>query len=119
MEAGDVMMTWQKMEPAMKEAVLISSSLVLVIFLILIWAIFVRKPSRCHQHRHGDHQHRRYRAPEPAEGQPAGATDDAAAPSKRRRWRRRRREHRPRNPTLSETGGLPPFRSEGPPSPMA
>jgi hypothetical protein len=119
MEAGDVMMTWQKMEPAMKEAVLISSSLVLVIFLILIWAIFLRKPSRRDQPRHGHRQHRRNRAPERAQERPAGATDDATAPSKRRRWRRRRREHRPRNPTLSETGGLPPFRSEGPPSPMA
>lgn len=29
--------------------------------------------------------------------------------------RRRRREHRPRNPTLAETGGLPPPRPEPPP----
>jgi len=29
--------------------------------------------------------------------------------------RRRRREHRPRNPTLAETGGLPPPRQEPPP----
>jgi len=30
---------------------------------------------------------------------------------------RRRREHRPRNPTLAETGGLPPIRSDVPPPP--
>ena len=117
MEPQDIIMSWQRMEPGMKEALVISGSLVLVIFLILIWAIFVRKPSRRHHHRH--RRYPRHRAPEPAQGQAAGATDAAAAPSKRRRWRRRRREHRPRNPTLSETGGLPPFRSEGPPSPMA
>jgi hypothetical protein len=32
---------------------------------------------------------------------------------------RRRREHRPRNPTLAETGGLPPIRPGGPPGPPA
>ena len=31
------------------------------------------------------------------------------------RHRRRRREHRSRNPTLAETGGLPPIRGEKPP----
>ena len=117
MEPQDIIMSWRRMEPGMKEALVISGSLVLVIFLILFWAIFVRKLSRRHQHRH--RRFPRYRAPEPAQGREAGATDAAPAPSKRRRWRRRRREHRPRNPTLSETGGLPPFRSEGPPPPLA
>jgi hypothetical protein len=28
------------------------------------------------------------------------------------RYRRRRRDHRPRNPTLAETGGLPPARED-------
>lgn len=31
--------------------------------------------------------------------------------------RKRLRQHRPRNPTLAETGGLPPLRDEPPPSP--
>jgi hypothetical protein len=31
--------------------------------------------------------------------------------------RKRLRSHRPRNPTLAETGGLPPLRDEGPPPP--
>ncbi len=114
MEPQDIVMSWQKMEPGMKEALVISGSLVMVIFLILLWVIFVRKPSRRHHHRH-----RRYPAPAQAQVQAIAAADAAPVPSKRRRWRRRRREHRPRNPTLSETGGLPPFRSEGPPSPTA
>ncbi len=33
----------------------------------------------------------------------------------RRRRRKRRRAHRPSNPTLSETGGLPPQRGADPP----
>jgi hypothetical protein len=36
---------------------------------------------------------------------------------RRRRRHRRRREHRPRNPTLAETGGLPPIRPEDQPPP--
>ena len=63
-----------------------------------MWAVFIRKPAR-----------RRERgrlldkAPEPR----ARAEDAPAAKSGRRR--RRREKHRPRNPTLSETGGLPPL----------
>jgi hypothetical protein len=33
--------------------------------------------------------------------------------SGRRRKRHRRRDHRPRNPTLDQTGGLPPPRADG------
>ena len=38
--------------------------------------------------------------------------DGASANQRKRKRRRRRREHRPRNPTLAQTGGLPPVRSE-------
>ena len=41
--------------------------------------------------------------------------DGAAPPEKRRRRRRSHHRHRPRNPTLAETGGLPPIRPEDPP----
>jgi hypothetical protein len=54
---------------------------------------------------------------EEATGNGAGAPDaddaTAASSSRRHRSRRRlRREHRGRNPTLAETGGLPPRRDE-------
>jgi hypothetical protein len=39
------------------------------------------------------------------------ASDSAS--SGRRRKRHQRREHRPRNPTLDKTGGLPPPRADG------
>lgn len=108
-------MSWQKMEPGMREALLVTGALLAVIFLILIWAIFLRKPSRRHHHHHHGH----HRSPAPAPKTAADATSDETFSPKRRRWRRRRREHRPRNPTLSETGGLPPLRSEGPPAPQS
>ena len=41
--------------------------------------------------------------------------DETSAPSDRRRTRkkrRRRRDHRPRNPSLEQTGGLPPPRPD-------
>lgn len=37
-------------------------------------------------------------------------------PHHRGKRRKRLRAHRPRNPTLAETGGLPPLRDDGPPS---
>ncbi len=44
------------------------------------------------------------------------ADKDSSKSSGRRRKRRRRGHHRPRNPTLEETGGLPPTRPGDPPS---
>lgn len=73
----------------------------------LIWALFIRKrpdgvegwgPSRS-----------KYRAP-------TEAAQSSGGEEHRRRHRRRRREHRPMNPTLAETGGLPPVRSSDPSS---
>lgn len=45
--------------------------------------------------------------------------DDSEAGDVRRRYKRRvrRRDHRVRNPTLAETGGLPPTRTEQPSGP--
>lgn len=115
MESQDVMMSWKKMEPGTREALIVSGSLLVVIFLTLVWAMFIRKPGRRRHHRH--HHHSGHPAPTPAQTLTGGDSDPAGATLRRRRWRRRRREHRPRNPTLSETGGLPPFRSEGPTPP--
>ena len=42
-----------------------------------------------------------------------GRGDDKSSSSGKRR---RRRSHRRRNPTLAETGGLPPIRGEAPPT---
>ena len=39
-------------------------------------------------------------------------SSNTSGPRQRRRKRRRRREHRPRNPSLEKTGGLPPPRPE-------
>ena len=45
--------------------------------------------------------------------------EEGASRKKRRRHKRRRRDHRKRNPTLSETGGLPPKNDDTPGEPKA
>lgn len=49
---------------------------------------------------------------------PEGAESDVGSSSSKHRKRRKRRGHRPRNPTLEETGGLPPSRGNDPGSLM-
>lgn len=46
-----------------------------------------------------------------------GGVVDTVAPHSHHRGKRRKRlrAHRPRNPTLAQTGGLPPLREDGPP----
>ena len=66
--------------------------------LLLLWARFLRKSPR---REHAD-----------------GYVDAESGWTKsRRRIRRSEHPHRPRNPTLAETGGLPPLRSDPQPPP--
>ncbi|MFM2082150.1 MAG: hypothetical protein RL380_841 [Verrucomicrobiota bacterium] len=77
---------------------LLLGALLAVAALIFLF-VWLRKKRR-HQFRRSawaDHEHR----------QKFSAAKVSAA---RSRGRRRRREHRPRNPTLDQTGGLPPKR---------
>ena len=48
---------------------------------------------------------------------PVAPGEEGASRKKRRRHKRRRRDHRKRNPTLSETGGLPPKKEDDPGEP--
>jgi hypothetical protein len=75
---------------------------------IFIWAAFFRKPPRRHHSHHHEHHWN------------AGKSDENSSPAvshsrpRFRFWRRHRQRHRkrPPNPTLAETGGLPPTRAE-------
>ncbi len=74
----------------------------IVTFLVLCWAIFIRKRP--------DDSSRRYTYPSrDSKGNKTGNNSE----SKTGRRGRRRRKRRSRNPTLAETGGLPPIRAEG------
>jgi len=75
-------------------------SLVLVAGLVFFLTAVFRKR---HHHHHRD---RRDYAPPP----PARPRENAVAENGKIRRRKRRRDHRPRNPTRAEAGGLPPRR---------
>src|SRR5215204_5248122 len=98
-EAFDTLLGWQKANPGARDSILVASAAVLVTLCILAWAIFIRKRGRTREH-------------QPV---PRAQADKDNIAAKRRKWRRRRRDHRPRNPTLAETGGLPPAKTEVPP----
>lgn len=92
-------------------------------FLLLTVAIFIWAACfRPHRRQHHSHRHSRQRAPEsPREPEARNGNSGRSFLSSlrgRRHRRRRRRPERRCNPTLAETGGLPPLRagdSEPPP----
>jgi hypothetical protein len=85
---------------------LVASDLILIIGLaallfgaVITWVVFVRGPRKHPSERSSP----KLAAPKPV------VTDDGRERRKRKK-RMRRRDHRQRNPTLSQTGGLPPPR---------
>jgi hypothetical protein len=96
-----------------REFFAIFGALSLVILLVLYWAIAIRKPHRRH-HRHHHHRHHSHHWGMNPDA-PLEEEDEAEEKRGHKRHRRRRHEHLPRNPTLAETGGLPPIRTEKPP----
>ena len=109
-----VLASWRWTDPAMRERLIIFGSIGLVTLLLLLWAVFFRK-SRHRHHSHHHHHHHQHHTPSPGEVSVAPQNESAAAPPEKRRRRRHSHHHRPRNPTLAETGGLPPIRPESPP----
>jgi hypothetical protein len=108
------------------DILVVVGALGLIVLLVLIWAVAIRKPHRRHHHHdhhdhhdhHHHHHHRDHQESDPSTVNPAAGFDDQEGdgemPGEPRR-RHRHRDHRPRNPTLAETGGLPPIRGEKPP----
>jgi|SRR3954447_12166787 hypothetical protein len=94
---------WRQITPSRSELGLIVTSAAVITLLALIWAIFIRKRE--------DEGSRRYSYPPLRTSSVNGAPPDAGPQSTRKSRRRRKRRHR-RNPTLAETGGLPPIRGE-------
>jgi hypothetical protein len=107
MEWDDVLNQWQGLSAGARERLIIFGALGIVAVAVAAWAAFVRKPRRRHHRHHHGHHH----SPEPAPETVAEDSGEEPGVPRRRRWRRPRRDHRPRNPTLSETGGLPPVRA--------
>jgi hypothetical protein len=98
-----------------RQSILIFGMLLLVSFMAFAWAAFFRRRPR-QRVRHHHHRHIEPVTPAASEQNGNGGTPSANGHSQGRR-RRVRREHRPRNPTLAETRGLPPIRGQAPPPP--
>jgi len=97
--------------PTMRESLIVIGAIVLVALGLLVWAWAVRKGRRRRSAPHRPHYEQK------SAGHSASGDGEARHSSHSHRRRRRRREHRPRNPTLAETGGLPPKRTERPSGP--
>lgn len=105
--------TWHWMGLSLKELLILIGAVAVVTLAVVVWAVYIRKPPRQHS--------RHYHYPENEANSSSLESDsesDGGNGKHYRRKRRRRREHRPRNPTLAETGGLPPLRSEQPQDPL-
>ena len=97
-------------ETRLYEMLVTSGALFLAVVIAAIWAIMYSRKKRRHKHHH-------HHKPAGVAVEPGTATAAAAERESRRRkkWRRPRRPHRPLNPTLAQTGGLPPMRDENTP----
>jgi hypothetical protein len=81
---------------------------------LIVWAVgYVQKGRRKRKHHHRSRPEI-LRNTEESEDElgDAGDGEDGGGGGHRHRRRRKRREHRRRNPSLAETGGLPPVREE-------
>jgi hypothetical protein len=87
--------------PGSRDGWIIFGALALLILGILIWATFFRKQRRSRKH-HAHHH----------SGQETPTAPVQNHRDKSRRKGRRRRTRLPLNPTLAQTGGLPPLRHE-------
>src|SRR5438552_3550042 len=112
-EFPDIAFSWQKVSPATREGLAVFGALLLMTILLIIWAAFLR---RRHRRRSGHRQHHgsRHSADKIIPATAPGLSSAAKAGSERSRRGKKRRRHRslPANPTLAQTGGLPPIRTE-------
>ena len=85
-----------------RDALLVIGVSLVVGLVLFLWAYFKFRKKPGIEFGPGKSEHEIPDKPEPEPRTPG-----------RRRKRQRRRDHRPRNPTLHDTGGLPPPRGDG------
>jgi hypothetical protein len=90
------------------EYLIIGGAVLLVTGAVMVWVLVFRKSRR----RTRIYRRHHHKSTETSGSEPSDEAKTPRAPGARRR---RQRRQRPRNPTLAETGGLPPVR--GPQSP--
>ena len=109
-DAQDLFDRLPKNKVSHHEYLFVIGAMAAVTLAVLLWATFIRKRRR----------HRKYKYPHASENKdrqklaPEAVTPEIKKDSKPRRRRRSRRSAERRNPTLAETGGLPPVRNDWP-----
>lgn len=111
LEIDDVIGNWRHMDTTTRDAILVFGALTVVTLVIVLWAALIRKKKRKREHYHYQRHRPAAEADTPVVAESQQTSENPGG--ERRRRRRRRRDHRPRNPTLAETGGLPPVKPEG------
>ncbi|MBI3417943.1 MAG: hypothetical protein HY043_21855 [Verrucomicrobia bacterium] len=95
------------------DLLLLLGALLALTLLLVIWAKYIRKEKRSRRRSHSAKQYELVPVVKEAESAEDDEDVEGEADARRRRkFRKRRREHRGSNPTLAETGGLPPLRDE-------
>ena len=106
----DVLAPWRSMSSSALGAILLLCAMGLVALLAVVWAAFFRSSRRRRRSHHHSHRH----SSSSIEAVEPPSPESSPSPPQQHHGRRHsRRRHRPRNPTLAETGGLPPVRPEG------
>ena len=110
MNNTDTISITDKMLPGSMDVFIVLGAIVLVALIVFFWVLSFRKnEKRRHKHHHRHHR-KSYRE------QFQKATGEIRELIRQRRHRSRR-EHRRINPTLAQTGGLPPIHEPGKPPP--
>jgi hypothetical protein len=126
---GEVSRPWETLDPATREYLFVLGALTVVCLVVFGWAVLVRRRRRRRAHHHSRHPTRHASPSTASDATPAGGTPPGGVPETegrprpsllerlfsrghKHRRRHRRSRHRPMNPTLADTGGMPPARSE-------
>jgi ABC-type nickel/cobalt efflux system permease component RcnA len=98
---------------------IVLGAILLVALAVLIWAIMFHKrgATSSHHHRHPHRPHHRRRHGSFRDDFQKTTAGIKEIIEKGKRQHHHRHEHRPMNPTLAQTGGLPPIREESKPPP--
>ena len=110
MNNSDTISIANQLPPEAEDILIVLGAIVLVALIVFFWVLSFRKSEkRRHKHHHRHHR-KSYR-------EQFQKTTDGIKELIRQHRRRSHREHRPLNPTLAQTGGLPPLREEKEPPP--
>ena len=118
---NDVMPAGLPFSPAWKHSFIVVGAVLLVALAVLFWVIAFHKRRAQSGIRYRRHHHRRHRG-DRSSGSERGNFQKTTAGIKDiieqgQQRQHRRHEHRSMNPTLAQTGGLPPVREESKPPP--